>query len=189
MFAMVLGGKQNMARFVLIGCGGSSRTLSPKAIMKAVCHWILAAICVAGMGASPNARAQAGGNPPANATTSAPITVTPANAGGFGPTAVPKEIQSLIETFNQARDQYLAQQAALLAQLKNATTPSDREQIRQQVQANRQSFLDALRSFREQLKDELAALKGKISHEEFLRIINAAHNAQTEGGIGHHKGH
>ena len=77
----------------------------------------------------------------------------------------------------------------MLAQLKNATTPSDREQIRQQVQANRQSFLDALRSFREQLKDELAALKGKISHEEFLRIINAAHNAQTEGGIGHHKGH
>jgi ABC-type transporter MlaC component len=111
------------------------------------------------------------------------MTTGPAAAG------VPKEIQSLIDTFNKARDQFLAQQAALLAQLKSATTASEREQIRLQVQANRQSFLATLKDFREQLKAELAALKGKISHEEFLRIIDAAHNAQTEGGIGHHKGH
>ena len=156
--------------------------------MKAVRYLILAAICVAGFSTSPSAEAQASTNPSASATAPSPISVAPLTAGQVT-AAVPKEIQSLIETFNQTRDQYLAQQAALHAQLKNATTPSEREQIRLQVQANRQSFLDALKAFREQLKNELAALKGKISHEEFLRIIDAAHSAQTEGGIGHHKGH
>jgi hypothetical protein len=156
--------------------------------MKAARYLILAAICVAGFGTLPNAGAQASTNPSASATASPPISVAPLTAGQVT-AAVPKEIQSLILTFSQTRDQYLAQQAVLLAQLKNATTAAEREQIRLQVQANRQSFLDALRAFREQLKDELAALKGKISHEEFLRIIDAAHNAQTEGGINRHKGH
>jgi hypothetical protein len=174
---------------VLINNGESSPTLSPKAKMKAACYWILAMICAAGICSPPDAKAQTSANPPANATASGPISVSPAAAGGFAPAAVPKEIQSLIETFNQTRDQYLAQQSALLVQLKHATTPSEREQIRFQVQANRQSFLETLKTFREQLKDELAALKLKISHEEFVRIIDAAQNAQKEGGIGHHKGH
>jgi hypothetical protein len=56
------------------------------------------------------------------------------------------------------------------------------------LQDNRQAFLDALKDFRSQLKDDLTALKGKISHAEFLRIIDAAHDAATEGGLNHHKG-
>jgi hypothetical protein len=156
--------------------------------MKAARYLILAAICVVGFSISPSAEAQASTSPSASATASTPISVAPLTASQTT-AAVPKEIQSLIFTFNQTRDQYLSQQAVLMAQLKNATTGAEREQIRLQVQANRQSFLDALKAFREQLKEELAALKGKISHEEFLRIIDAAHNAQTEGGIGHHKGH
>ena len=101
----------------------------------------------------------------------------------------PKDIQTLIIGFDQARDKYLAKQDLLLIKLKNATTPEEREKIREQLQDNRQAFLDALKDFRTQLKDDLLALKGKISHEEFLRIIDAAYDAAKEGGIGHHKGH
>jgi hypothetical protein len=91
--------------------------------------------------------------------------------------------------FAVTRDKFLAQQDLLLLKLSNATTPEEREKIREQLQDNRQAFLDSLKDFRTQLKDDLEALKGKISHEEFLRIIDAAHDAVTEGGIGHHKGH
>ena len=101
----------------------------------------------------------------------------------------PKDIQILIIGFDKTRDKYLAEQALLLIKLKNATTPEEREKIREQLQDNRQAFLAALKDFRSQLKDDLMALKGKISHEEFLRIIDAAHDAAREGGIGHHKGH
>jgi len=101
----------------------------------------------------------------------------------------PKDIQILIISFDQTRDKYLVEQDLLLIKLKHATTEEEREQIREQLQDNRQAFLQSLQGFREQLKDDLVALKGKISHEEFLRIIDAAHDAATEGGIGHHKGH
>ena len=80
--------------------------------------------------------------------------------------------------------------AVLLAKLNNPnTTPAEAAAIREQLQDNRQAFLDLLKSFRTKLEDDLTALKGKISHEEFLRIINAAHEAATEGGFDHHKGH
>jgi hypothetical protein len=101
----------------------------------------------------------------------------------------PQGIQTLIVGFDKTRDKYLAEQDLLLIKLKNAATPEEREKIRGQLQDNRQAFLDALKDFRSQLKDDLIALKGKISHEEFLRIIDAAHDAAKEGGIGHHKGH
>lgn len=102
---------------------------------------------------------------------------------------VPDNIKTLIVSFDQTRDKYLAEQAVLLAKLKNATTAADREAIRQQLQDNRQAFLSALKDFRTQLKDDLTALKGKISHAEFLRIVDAAHDAATEGGLKHHKAH
>jgi hypothetical protein len=100
----------------------------------------------------------------------------------------PDGIKTLIVSFDQTRDKYLAQQAVLLAKLRNATTPAERDAIRDQLQTNRQDFLDALKDFRTQLKGDLVALKGKISHAEFLRIIDAAHDAATEGGVNHHKG-
>ena len=102
---------------------------------------------------------------------------------------VPDNIKTLIVNFDQVRDKYLAQQKALLTQLKAATTPAERDQIRQQLQDNRQAFLDALKTFRDQLKDDLTALKGKISHEEFQRILDVAHKVATEGGPQHHRGH
>jgi hypothetical protein len=95
----------------------------------------------------------------------------------------------MITSFDQTRDKFLASQNLLLIKLKNATTAVEREQIRERLQANRRAFLDALRDFRQQLKNELAALKGKVSHEEFLRVIDAAHNAFIEGGLNHHRGH
>jgi hypothetical protein len=153
--------------------------------MRATRKLILAGITGASLCVSPVVWAQASGPPSADA--SSPLVVVP--HGDTDLPGVPKDIKPLIISFDQTRDKYLAAQDQLLAQLKHATTAAEREQIRKELQANRQAFLDALKSFRQQLKDELAALKGKISHEEFLRIIDAAHNASTEGGIGHHKGH
>jgi hypothetical protein len=100
---------------------------------------------------------------------------------------VPDNVKTLILTFDQTRDKYLQQQALLLVKLHNATTANERDQIRQQLQANRQDFLAELKSFRDELSSDLRALKGKIGHDEFGRIIDAAHDAT--GGNGHrHRG-
>ena len=150
--------------------------------MKAVRYLILMGVAVASVCASGSARAQA-------SATATPPPVTVVSPTAVDLTGVPKDIRTLIFNFNLLRDKFLAEQNALLIKLKNATTATERQQIREQLQANRQAFLAALKDFRQQLKSELTALKGKISHEEFLRIIDAAHNASLEGGLSHHKGH
>ena len=98
---------------------------------------------------------------------------------------VPDNVKTLIVTFDQTRDKYLEQQRLLLSKLRRSTTPEEQEQIRQQLQANRAQFLAELKSFRDELRTDLAALKGKINHAEFGRIIDAAHSAATEGGHRH----
>ena len=148
--------------------------------MRTIRYLIVAGMTVASLCAPRTVWAQAAATPP--------VVVVPNDSQGLL-SGVPKDIQTLILSFAVTRDKYLAAQNLLLIKLKNATTAEEREKIREQLQDNRQAFLEALQDFREQLKDELAALKGKISHEEFLRIIDAAHEAATEGGIGHHRGH
>lgn len=98
---------------------------------------------------------------------------------------VPDNVKNLVLTFDQTRDKYLQQQTLLLIKLKHASTPDEQEQLRQQLQANRQEFLSDLKGFRDELRDDLQAMKGKISHAEFGRIIDAAHGASTEGGHRH----
>ena len=152
-------------------------------IMKTIRYLIVAGITVASLYAPHNVRAQA--------SPTSPVVVVPDNDKDLyrDLRGAPKDIQILIIGFDQTRDKYLVEQDLLLIKLKHATTEEEREQIREQLQDNRQAFLQLLQGFREQLKDDLVALKGKISHEEFLRIIDAAHDAATEGGLGHHKGH
>jgi hypothetical protein len=154
-------------------------------VMKTI-HLILAGLLLACLSGGSLAVA----DPPTTATAATPPVVVPGSStGGHGDlSGVPDNLKTLIVGFDQTRDKFLAQQAVLLAKLKNATTDVEREKIRQQLQDNRQSFLDALKNFRGQLKDRLTALKGKVSHAEFLRIVDAAHDAATEGGAFHHKG-
>ena len=151
--------------------------------MKTIHMFILTGITLAGLCRPFNAVAQSSPTPP--------VVVVPHDDKDLYQDlkGAPPEVRSLIISFDKTRDTYLAKQGLLLIKLKNATTAEEREKIREQLQDNRQAFLDSLKDFRAQLKDELAALKGKISHAEFLRIIDAAHDAATEGGIGHHKGH
>ena|SRR5690349_2819197 len=101
---------------------------------------------------------------------------------------VPDPIKNLILNFDQIRDQYLREQHLLLIKLRKATTPEERQAIRDQLQDNRTSFLSELKSFREQLRDDLKTLAGKISHSEFRRIIDAAKDVGSDGPH-HHKGH
>ena len=98
---------------------------------------------------------------------------------------VPANVKTLILNFDQQRDQYLRQQRLLLIKLRHATTPEQREEIREQLQANRQEFLADLKAFRQDLRADLQKLKGEISHQEFLRIIDAARDASHEGGHRH----
>ena len=93
--------------------------------------------------------------------------------------ALPPEIKTLITTFETTRDKYLAEQKTLLGTLKGAAT-ADREKIREDLQSNRAAFLAELKTFRDTLKTDLQDLKGKINHQEFNRIVDAAHNAATD---------
>lgn len=151
--------------------------------MKAIRYLILAGITLASLCGPRTVWAQS--------SSAAPVVVVPNDDKDLyrDLRGAPDKIKDLIVGFDKTRDAYLAQQAVLLAKLKNATTAAEREAIRDQLQENRADFLASLKAFREQLKDDLAALKGKISHAEFLRIIDAAHDAATEGGAGHHKAH
>jgi hypothetical protein len=165
---LLLGGHPEPAK------AGTNKENSHK-IMKSIRYLILTGIAAVSLcGASA-----------ALADTTPPPVVVPDNGSLSG---VPADIKTLIKDFAATRDTYLAQQDLLLAQLKTATTKQERETIRQELEANRTDFLTELKTFRTQLKDDLAALKGKISHAEFLRILDAAHDAATEGGWGHHKG-
>lgn len=122
-------------------------------------------------------------------TSTAPPTVVPQGRGDHDLQrdlhGVPGNVANLIVTFDQTRDQYLQQQNLLLIKLRHASTPQEQDQLRQQLQANRQEFLSDLKSFRQELQNDLQDLKGKISHAEFGRIIDAAHNASTDGGHRH----
>lgn len=151
--------------------------------MKVIRNLILTGISLASLIAPKTVTGQSNASPPV-------VVVPHDDRGLYGDLkGAPPQIQALIVNFDTTRDKYLAAQEVLLVKLRNATTPTEREQIRERLQSNRTSFMNQLNSFRDQLKDELVALKSKISHEEFLRIIDAAHDAATEGGIGHHKGH
>jgi hypothetical protein len=144
--------------------------------MKLIRNLILAGLTFAAISGASEVLAQSTPTPPIVAPHS-------------GTAGLPPEIKTLLTSFDTTRDAYLTQQVALLGQLKNATTATEREQIRDALQANREAFLAELKTFRTELKDDLIALKGKISHAEFLRIIDAAHDVTGEGGKDHHKGH
>ncbi len=127
----------------------------------------------------------------ADTASNAPATVVPQNRGDRDLQrdlrGVPDNVKKLILTFDQTRDKYLQQESLLKIKLLHATTPQEQDQLRQQLQANRQDFLTELRSFRDELHNDLQDLKGKISHDEFGRIIDAAHNA-SGGGSHRHRG-
>ncbi len=97
---------------------------------------------------------------------------------------LPPELRALITDFIADRDHYLDKQKALLAKLQGATD-EQRAIIRQQLQANREAFLEEAQSFRKEIKEQLAELKLKIHNEELNRLIDGSH----DGGGHPHKGH
>jgi hypothetical protein len=97
----------------------------------------------------------------------------------------PANIKALILNFDQIADKYLQQQRVLLLKLKNATTAAEREALRALLQENRQDFLAELKVFRQDLRADLQALKGTISHAEVLRILAAAKQAAGPTGPAH----
>jgi hypothetical protein len=124
-------------------------------------------------------------------TTATKPATTPVVTPHEGTAGLPAEIATLITSFDKTRDAYLTTQAALLGQLKNATTATERDQIRDSLQSNRNAFMVDLKTYRTELKDDLVALKGKITHQEMLRILDAAYdlgNLDKGSGPTHHRG-
>ncbi|HXC98094.1 MAG TPA: hypothetical protein VN048_02050 [Verrucomicrobiae bacterium] len=115
----------------------------------------------------------------AQSTNTPPPVVVPPNPG-----KILDELKALVKKFEAERDAYLTEQKALLAELKNATTEAQRIAIRQDLEDNRDDFLQDLRKFRMELREIISQLKGKINNAELDRIIEAAKAAAD----GHHKG-
>jgi len=88
-----------------------------------------------------------------------------------GKVPIPVDIQDLVKKFEAERSVFLTQQAVLEAKLKNATTPAQRAAIRAALEDDRQDFLADLKKFREQLKDEVQELKGKLNNPELARLV------------------
>lgn len=116
--------------------------------------------------------------------TNAPPVNLPAVVGDRNPNQLPAEIKALLAAFETKRDAYQAAQKDFLAQLKNATTPEQREAIRAKLQGNRQAFLAEVRDFREELRQEIGDLKHKINNEELNRLIGSGAGSRD----GHHHG-
>ncbi len=94
------------------------------------------------------------------------------------------DLNSLIQKFQSERDAYLAQQSQLKTQIKDSTTPAQRAALRKLLEKNHKEFLDDLKRLREDLKEMVSQLKGKLNNAELQRLIDAAKN----GGDGHHRG-
>jgi len=119
----------------------------------------------------------------ADGTNTAPVNL-PSVVGDKNPNQLPAEVKTLLAAFEIKRDAYQTTQKDLLAQLKNAPTPEQRAAIRAQLQDNRLAFLAEVRDFREQIREEIRIIKGKINNEELRRPIDSG----TGGSDGHHHG-
>lgn len=75
--------------------------------------------------------------------------------------ALPDEVKALIEKFNTAREEYLAEQKALFEQLR-AAAEADRAAIREKIQANREEFLAATRTLREEIRTQMQNLRDQL---------------------------
>src|SRR5580698_4811680 len=95
----------------------------------------------------------------AQSTNTPPPVVVPPNPG-----KILDELKALVKKFEAERDAYLTEQKALLAELKNATTEAQRIAIRQDLEDNRDDFLEDLRKFRMELREIISQLKGKINN-------------------------
>ena len=115
-------------------------------------------------------------------TTNTPVTPTPPVVVPTKPdfSKLPPEVKAMIKDFEAARDNYQAKQAALIAKLKGAT-PAQREAIRDQLQVNRQAFLDEVQAYRIEIRKEL-----KDTHDAALDRWRASHTGELPGK--HHKG-
>ena len=71
---------------------------------------------------------------------------------------LPDDVKALVDKVKTDREAFAKEQAALLKTLKGATQ-EQRDKIREQLQDNRQMFLDSQRALREQIKDKLEALR------------------------------
>ena len=76
---------------------------------------------------------------------------------------LPQEIKKRIDRFEKSRESYLARQQELLRKLNaNGATDKDRAQIRAQLQALRDEWLDRARAFREEAQTRMKDLRWEL---------------------------
>jgi len=115
-------------------------------------------------------------------TNKSPAATPPIVVGGKN--SVPSSLQALVKKFETERGAYLTQEAALLAKLKNATTPAERAAIRKALQENREDFIAQQKQIREDVRQEITELKDKLNNVELDRLIQQVR--QIESSHHHH---
>ncbi|MGC8743134.1 MAG: hypothetical protein ACP5T0_04575 [Verrucomicrobiia bacterium] len=96
---------------------------------------------------------------------------------------LPQEIKDLIAQFEQAKQDFLTAQKDLLEQLKNATTDEERAQIREQLKAQRDAWLEQTKELRQQIREALKELRDKIpTRQEVLDRVREQQNSRPRRG-------
>ena len=101
---------------------------------------------------------------------------------------LPPQIKSKVLRFEKLREAYLDRQQGLLRKLRGATD-ADRAQVRAQLQALRDEWLEKARSFREEARARLRELPDELpKYRELLQesVTDAASQSHPHRGVGDH---
>jgi hypothetical protein len=90
---------------------------------------------------------------------------------------LPEDVKKLIDEFKALSDKYVADQKALLEGLRGANSDA-KEKIKEQLKANRQSFLDETKEIRADIRERLKELRDE------LKNLKPAEAGSSEGGRG-----
>ncbi len=96
---------------------------------------------------------------------------------------LPQEVKDLIAQFEQARQDFLASQKELFEQLRNATTDEERAQIREQLKAAREAWMEQTKELRQQIREALQQLRQQVpTREEILQRVREQQNTRPRRG-------
>ena len=88
---------------------------------------------------------------------------------------LPDDVKKLIDEFKALSDKYVADQKALFEGLRGANSDA-KEKIKEQLKANRQSFLDQTKEIRSDIRERLKELRDE------LKNLKPADAGGSEGG-------
>lgn len=96
---------------------------------------------------------------------------------------LPEAVKNLVKEFETARNEFLKQQEELRKQLRS-TKGDERIAIREQLQKNREDWLETIKNLREQIRDQLRDLRDKLHDARDEQLENIRSGKGGKGGKG-----